>query len=233
MINIISASGAKKVYADQSYLFYSHELNGQDVTFGGDVEVLLYVSSGIFSLEQKYDILPGDTVTIKNSLCTISGTGVLHVVQAPLQQHDYQMLVSIDRCGSHYKVSKPWGYELWLNGQHPTFCAKKIFIKQGTQTSLQYHNFKEESNLIESGTAILVSQKNLEVPLDKVMPVDLQEQVVTGQQCIHVTPRTIHRLRAETDLHLFEVSTPFLDDVIRLHDDANRSNGRIESEHTT
>ena len=38
----------------------------------------------------------------------------------------------------------------------------------------------------------------------------------------HVTPGTVHRFRAVTDCLLFEVSTPELEDVVRLEDDYGR-----------
>ena len=58
-----------------------------------------------------------------------------------------------------YKVKKPWGYELWLNSLNNKFAFKKIFIKKGFQTSLQYHNFKRETNLILKGSAKLFYKK--------------------------------------------------------------------------
>jgi mannose-6-phosphate isomerase len=48
---------------------------------------------------------------------------------------------------------------------------------------------------------------------------------------VHVKPGQVHRIQAVTDLVLLEVSTPELDDVIRIEDDADRGNGRILREH--
>ena len=175
------------------------------------------MAEGSFRFEDDFSIDAGDSLETCDYDITLSGNGVVYVCGAEfIPENVPPRLCKITRSGAHYKVSKPWGYELWINGTHPLFCAKKIFIKQGTQTSLQYHNFKEESNLIESGTAILVSQADMSIELDDVKSEHLQEQEISGPVYFHVAPRTIHRLRAVTDLHLFEVSTPFLDDVIRL-----------------
>jgi len=48
---------------------------------------------------------------------------------------------------------------------------------------------------------------------------------------VHVNKKVLHRLKAASDIKLYEVSTNFLDDVIRVSDDTNRKSGRINSEH--
>jgi hypothetical protein len=52
---------------------------------------------------------------------------------------------------------------------------------------------------------------------------------VMGKICVE--PKTLHRLRATTDIYHYEVSTPHLDDVVRVQDDINRGHGRIKEEH--
>ncbi|MCK5433976.1 MAG: hypothetical protein KAI42_01645, partial [Dehalococcoidales bacterium] len=42
-------------------------------------------------------------------------------------------------------------------------------------------------------------------------------------QCIRISPLTRHRLQAIEDTTLFEVSTPELDDVVRVEDDYGRA----------
>jgi hypothetical protein len=46
-----------------------------------------------------------------------------------------------------------------------------------------------------------------------------------------VKPFAIHRIEAKTNIVLFEASTPHLNDVIRILDDTNREDGRINFEH--
>ena len=54
-----------------------------------------------------------------------------------------------------YKVIKPWGNEIWINGQKPTYSIKKISIKKGYRTSLQFHKKKVETNFLQKGKAKL------------------------------------------------------------------------------
>ena len=54
---------------------------------------------------------------------------------------------------------------------------------------------------------------------------------MSGSGTINISPYVIHRLEAKSDLLLYEVSTPHLNDVIRLQDDSNRKDGRIDEEH--
>lgn len=135
------------------------------------------------------------------------------------------------RAGDHYRVSKPWGHELWLNGEDPVFNFKEVYLKAGHQTSLQYHHFKEEVNLLLSGAADLVFNQNDAVHNDNVTPEDLGTIALESPTSLYIMPETLHRLRAKTDLYLYEVATPFLDDVIRVQDDSRRGDGRISAEH--
>jgi quercetin dioxygenase-like cupin family protein len=41
---------------------------------------------------------------------------------------------------------------------------------------------------------------------------------MTPGESVHITPHTIHRMTAIEDSDIFEVSTPELDDVVRLED---------------
>ena len=130
------------------------------------------------------------------------------------------------------KISKPWGYELWLTGDpSPYFAFKKIFIKSGTKTSLQYHNKKRETNFLVAGEAILHYNPRLDVPANQFQPKDVALIQLHPLSTIDVFPKSVHRLEAVTDMLLFEVSTPELDDVVRISDDSGRKDGRINSEH--
>ena len=130
-----------------------------------------------------------------------------------------------------YKVIKPWGYELWINGQKKTYSIKKIFIKKNYRTSLQFHRKKIETNFLFKGKAKLYySEKsgkyNKDKILDNLKSIDLQKKSV-----INVKRLAVHRIEALSNLTLYEVSTPHLDDVIRILDDKNRKSGRINEEH--
>lgn len=129
------------------------------------------------------------------------------------------------------KVEKPWGYEIWITGEHPQYCLKKIFIKSGTRTSLQYHNQKRETNVLFEGQAKLHYKKENNVAIQDVTETDIASHELKCISVIDVFPLTIHRLEAVSDILLYEASTPQLDDVVRISDDSKRGHGRIQSEH--
>lgn len=119
------------------------------------------------------------------------------------------------------RVEKPWGHEEWL-ALNEHYCYKRIYINAGTRTSFQYHNFKQETNYIISGTA--------EVWLENDEG-EIEKKIMKSGEYFNVSPPKKHRVIAITDVILQEVSTPHVDDVIRIEDDTNRTDGRIESEH--
>jgi mannose-6-phosphate isomerase len=118
-------------------------------------------------------------------------------------------------------VVKPWGKEIWLE-LNDKYCYKRIHINAGTRTSFQYHNQKLETNYIISGDA--------EVWLENEAGEIIKHMMKEGDQFTVVPPQK-HRVIAVTDIILQEVSTPEVDDVIRMDDDHSREDGRIESEH--
>ena len=130
-----------------------------------------------------------------------------------------------------YKVKKPWGHELWINGQHELYAFKEIFIKSGTKTSLQYHNFKQETNLLVRGEALLHFKASDEKSNNSVREEDISTVTIKAISSVDVLPPVLHRLEAVTDILLYETSTPHLDDGIRVSDDSDRPDGRIELEH--
>ena len=118
-------------------------------------------------------------------------------------------------------VNKPWGKEVWL-ALNEKYCYKRIYINKGYKTSYQYHNHKVETNYIIEGKA--------EVWLENEEGV-VEKKILQKNDFFTVLPPRKHRVIALTDLILQEVSTPEVDDVVRIQDDAQRGDGRIESEH--
>tara|TARA_B100000989_G_scaffold298905_1_gene290902 strand:+ start:204 stop:980 length:777 start_codon:yes stop_codon:yes gene_type:complete len=143
--------------------------------------------------------------------------------------------VSIKKVKDIYSVTKPWGYEQWLTGlKNKQFAFKRIFLKKGTKTSLQYHVKKVESNYLYKGKARL-HYMNKNIPLiknnfSKILKATKSNTINQGH-VINVKPKTIHRLEAISNLILFEVSSPHLSDVVRVSDDSNRPDGKIKDEH--
>lgn len=109
-------------------------------------------------------------------------------------------------------INKPWGYEL-IWAKTPMYIGKLLFIRAGESLSLQYHQKKEETLFLESGEVELFAGKDQE-HLNRI-------PFFTGYS-FHVPPGIIHRLRAVKDARVFEVSTPELDDVVRLKDEYGR-----------
>jgi mannose-6-phosphate isomerase len=108
------------------------------------------------------------------------------------------------------RVDKPWGYEL-IFAHTDQYVGKVLFVRAGQALSLQYHEVKDEAWYVESGRANLeLGTVGDDGPLDTV-------ELVTGD-AYHFRPGTIHRVAAIEDTTILEVSTPHLDDVVRLED---------------
>ena len=122
---------------------------------------------------------------------------------------DSPNLNSLDRWAfAVEKVEKPWGHEL-IWALTDAYCGKLLFVKAGAALSLQFHKEKDESWLVHSGRAKL--------ELGEVGQAVLSEEVVSPG-AFRYKPGTVHRITAIEDTTILEVSTPQLDDVVRLED---------------
>jgi mannose-6-phosphate isomerase-like protein (cupin superfamily) len=107
-------------------------------------------------------------------------------------------------------VNKPWGFEeIWA--ESPRYVGKFLHINAGHRLSRQYHCMKDETIRVMSGHLLLeLGDTNS----------GLSSQTMTAGQTFRIVPGTIHRFCApDDDVVLAEVSTPELDDVIRISDD--------------
>ena len=110
------------------------------------------------------------------------------------------------------RVEKPWGHELiWASTER--YAGKLLVIEAGQRLSLQRHEIKDESILVVSG--------RLELTLEDASGAIQVEELGPGDHR-HVPPGRIHRFSALERCELIEVSSPELDDVIRLEDDFGR-----------
>lgn len=111
------------------------------------------------------------------------------------------------------KVDKPWGYEL-VYAETDKYAGKVIFVRKGEQLSLQYHNVKDETMYLYSGMARL-----------EIQDAEGKSQIIelSPGKCYHITPGLRHRVTAIEDCEILEVSTPELDDVVRLEDRYGRA----------
>jgi mannose-6-phosphate isomerase len=111
------------------------------------------------------------------------------------------------------RVDKPWGYELrWAITDR--YLGKIIHVDAGQQLSLQYHVQKDE--------AILILRGELDLVLEDDEGELLTHRLGEGMSA-RVRPGRRHRFRAVTDVDLVEVSSPEIDDVVRLSDDYGRA----------
>lgn len=112
------------------------------------------------------------------------------------------------------RVDKPWGYELrWATTDR--YVGKVIHVDAGQALSLQYHNVKDETILLWTGRIQFEIEENGKRVTREMTPGDR----------VHITPGTVHRMTAVEDSDIFEVSTPELEDVVRLEDRYGRAKG--------
>ena len=106
------------------------------------------------------------------------------------------------------RVDKPWGWELvWAETDR--YVGKLLFVHAGEALSLQYHERKDESWLVQEGRARL----ELGEVDGELEPIEIEPG-----HAFHFRPGTVHRVTALEDLLVIEVSTTELDDVVRLED---------------
>jgi mannose-6-phosphate isomerase len=111
------------------------------------------------------------------------------------------------------KIEKPWGHEI-IWAKTDKYVGKILYIKEGHRLSKQYHRSKEETIMvIEGGILLEVGDE------EDMISLSLREGMFE-----HIAPGLIHRFSAilGSDAKIVEVSTPELDDVVRLEDDYNR-----------
>ena len=112
-----------------------------------------------------------------------------------------------------YRVEKPWGWELvWAKTDR--YCGKLLHIEKGEQLSLQFHREKDETLYVHEG--------RVEIELGAVGDTIPDSEVVGPGAAFRIEPGTIHRLRALEDTLVLEVSTPEIEDVVRLEDEYGR-----------
>ena len=129
------------------------------------------------------------------------------------EEHDFGCA-----CDRHYlhsnevqmrRVEKPWGHEI-IWAETGNYVGKLLHINAGHRLSLQFHRVKEETVYVVSGTLYIYDGEG---GITKLTP----------GESFHVSPLQVHRFGAnESAVEIMEVSTPHLDDVVRLEDDYKR-----------
>ncbi|MEW6696503.1 MAG: cupin [Bacillota bacterium] len=105
-------------------------------------------------------------------------------------------------------IEKPWGREIWWSVTDK-YVGKVLFVKAGHCLSKQYHRVKSETMLFTYGSGTIeLNDKKIEIYPGLV---------------VEITPGTIHRVDATTDVTIMEVSTSELTDVVRIEDKYGRN----------
>jgi len=117
-------------------------------------------------------------------------------------------------------VDKPWGKE-YIFAHNDKYAGKLLYVKAGEKLSKQYHKDKQETLYFLKGLAFVeIGRLN---DTTKYKKFD-NRYIKDDERVLEIPPRTIHRIEAIKDSVFFEVSTPELDDVIRLEDSYGRVN---------
>ena len=110
------------------------------------------------------------------------------------------------------RVDKTWGYELWLVNTDK-YCAKFLHLAPGYQCSLHRHPVKDETFLVLKGCCVVEAGAEM-------------RELITGDRQ-HIAPGTWHRFsnHAETECHIFEISTHHSDEDVERREDSRAING--------
>ncbi len=110
-------------------------------------------------------------------------------------------------------IEKPWGQEevIEINDR---YMVKKLTMFKGHRCSLQFHNQKQETIYVLSGSLKIYTGTASH---------NLFERIYQAHETITLAPGIIHRMEALEDSIYLEASTPEMDDVVRLSDDYDRS----------
>jgi mannose-6-phosphate isomerase len=115
------------------------------------------------------------------------------------------------------RVPKPWGEEI-IFAETDRYVGKILVVRREGILSLQLHRRKDETLYLARGRARLWLEEQG----------NLSERIMLPGDSCRIVPGTRHRLEALEDCEVFEVSTPDLDDVVRLEDRYGRADRKVE-----
>jgi mannose-6-phosphate isomerase-like protein (cupin superfamily) len=110
------------------------------------------------------------------------------------------------------RVGKPWGHEI-IFAHTERYVGKILHIDEGHRLSRQYHRVKDESLTVLGGV----------MGLEIGAPPAVERRLVRAGDAFRIPPGTVHRFVAVEVCDLIEVSTPELDDVVRIEDEYGRA----------
>lgn len=231
----------------------------QEKTNGNDLVVSYYVCKGELSFKyqnNKIKIIEDEVAIISssNNLSNFQLSKNSKVFEISSIKTTDKVIEIEDRNGTrseniinnykiikdHKLVNKPWGHEIWFVWLKDYHVLKRIFMKKGNKCSLQYHDEKYETNYLIEGKAKIIKGLHINITeeknkiFQKILTKDLHKDYSVVSSAPYVftnVPGEVHRVYSEEDYIAYEVSTPQLDDVVRVQDDTKRKSGLIKSEH--
>jgi mannose-6-phosphate isomerase len=111
------------------------------------------------------------------------------------------------------RIEKPWGHELWF-AHTDRYAGKLLHVNAGERLSIQYHRDKDETSYLLSGRLQLSRGQSAD---------SMTESVLEAGDVWRNEPGQVHTVEALGDSVIVEVSTPELEDVVRLADDYGRA----------
>jgi mannose-6-phosphate isomerase-like protein (cupin superfamily) len=106
------------------------------------------------------------------------------------------------------RIDKPWGYEIWY-AWTDRYVGKILHVRRGGKLSLQYHHQKDETSYVLRGRLLLTKGPTV----DRLTVSEIGEGYAWRNR-----PGEVHTIEGLEDTDVLEVSTPELDDVVRLQD---------------
>lgn len=111
------------------------------------------------------------------------------------------------------EVAKPWGSELWF-AHTDRYAGKILRVNAGQRLSVQYHLKKDETSYLLSGRVRIGQGPSAE---------RMREHEIGPGEVWRNEPNVVHTIEALEDAVVLEVSTPELDDVVRVSDRYGRA----------
>lgn len=251
MKNIISESPYYKMFFFGNSDFDNTILktNSVGTLFVDDGEISLKINQNKTTVlyQQEGLVFSGDTnIKIEKNdgnfflvLSELNGKDVIEIIDKGGKRNEVK-LQGYRIIKKPKKVNKPWGHEIWISWFKNHHVLKKIYMEAGNKCSLQYHEFKYETNYILRGKARVLKDIEVKKGLSEIDALNDYNNIKNIKNYLvemnkgdywSNRPYEIHRVFSIESYTAYEASTPELDDVIRLQDDSNRISGTIISEH--
>ena len=185
------------------------EMNGDRLVSFKEKPILedYYINGGIYFTKSKIDFgefKTGDieklyfpTIAKENSLGYYKENGIYWIAVDTSKE-----LESVKKEYEN-KTDKPWGYEKVLIFTEK-YLTKELYLKEGFKTSLHYHNNKDETMYILSGSGYIEFED--------------RKEYFSKDDSIRIQPGVVHSIVANENTILHEVSTPYLDDTVCVKD---------------